>query len=86
METKVLTAHLPIELAEKVDELAARLDRSRGWIVKQALTDWIWQEEEHRRLTMEALVDVDSGRLADHRAVREWAESLDSGAPRRAPR
>ena len=28
--TRVLTAHVPIELAEKTDELAGRLERSRG--------------------------------------------------------
>ena len=37
MKTKVLTAHVPMPMAEKVDELSRRLDRSRGWIVKQAL-------------------------------------------------
>lgn len=36
--TKVLTAHVPLPLAEKVDQMAVRLDRSRGWIVKQALS------------------------------------------------
>ncbi|PLU45469.1 CopG family transcriptional regulator, partial [Sinorhizobium medicae] len=45
METKVLTAHVPLPLAEKVDQIAARLERSRGWIVKQALTAWIDQED-----------------------------------------
>lgn len=40
-ETKVLTAHVPLPLAEKVDQITARLERSRGWIVKQALTAWI---------------------------------------------
>ena len=44
-------------LAEKVDQLAARLERSRGWIVKQALTAWVDQEEERSRLTREALAD-----------------------------
>ncbi|PLU37301.1 CopG family transcriptional regulator, partial [Sinorhizobium medicae] len=34
------TAHVPLPLAEKVDQIAARLERSRGWIVKQALTAW----------------------------------------------
>ncbi|MGO8586973.1 CopG family ribbon-helix-helix protein, partial [Rhizobium ruizarguesonis] len=53
METKVLTAHVPLQLAQKVDQLASRLERSRGWIVKQALTAWIDQEEERRRLTLE---------------------------------
>jgi predicted transcriptional regulator len=37
-ETKVLTAHVPLPLAEKTDQMAARLDRSRGWIMKQALS------------------------------------------------
>jgi predicted transcriptional regulator len=38
MLTKVLTAHVPVPLIEKVDLIAARMERSRGWIVKQALS------------------------------------------------
>jgi predicted transcriptional regulator len=74
METKGLTAHVPLPLAEKVDQLAARLERSRGWIVKQALTVWIEQEEERRRLTLEALADADAGRVTDQKAVQAWAD------------
>jgi predicted transcriptional regulator len=40
MESKVITAHVPLPLAERIDELAARLQRSRGWIMKQALEAW----------------------------------------------
>jgi predicted transcriptional regulator len=86
MTTKVLTAHVPLSLAEKVDKLAARLERSRGWIVKQALSAWIDQEEERERLTIEALADVDNGRVIDHQAVQEWAESLSSERPLPVPR
>jgi predicted transcriptional regulator len=86
METKVLTAHVPRQLAEKVDSLARRLDRSRGWIVKQALSAWVEQEEERRRLTLEALADVDSGNVIDHQAVQRWAESLGTDAQLPAPR
>lgn len=75
-ETKVLTAHVPLGLAEKVEAMAARLERSRGWVMKQALTAWIDQEEERHRLTLEALDDVDAGRVIDHRAVTAWAGSL----------
>jgi predicted transcriptional regulator len=75
-ETKVLTAHVPLPLADKVDQMAARLERSRGWIIKQALSAWIDQEEEHSRLTREALADVDAGRVIDHQAVQAWADSL----------
>jgi predicted transcriptional regulator len=75
-ETKVLTAHVPIGLAEKVDAVALRLDRSRGWVMKQALAAWIDQEEERHRLTLEALDDVDASRVIEHRAVTAWADSL----------
>jgi len=84
-ETRVVTAHVPLQLAEKVDKLAARLDRSRGWIVKQALAAWIEQEEEHSRLTREALLDVDAGRVIDQQAVQEWADSLSTDKPLPVP-
>ncbi len=86
MSTKVITAHVPVELADKVDQIAARLDRSRGWIVKQALADWLGQEEERRRLTLEALEDVDTGQVIDHQAVQAWANSLDTDKPLPIPR
>ena len=86
IDTKVLTAHIPLPLAEKVDQMAARLERSRGWIVKQALSAWIDQEEERNRLTHEALADVDAGRLIDHQAVQAWADSLDTDQPLPLPR
>jgi predicted transcriptional regulator len=31
-ETKVLTTHVPLQLAKKVDQMTARLERSRSWI------------------------------------------------------
>jgi len=86
METKVLTAHVPLELADRVDELAERLDRSKGWIVKQALSAWIDQEEERHRLTLEAIASVDAGRLVDHERVVAWAKSLGTKKPLPLPK
>ncbi len=86
MTTRVLTAHVPIPLADKVDQLAARLERSRGWIVRQALSAWVEQEEERRRLTLEALADVDAGHVIDHQAVQAWADSLETDNPLPVPR
>ena len=85
METRVLTAHVPLPLAEKVDQLASRIERPRGWIVKQALSAWVEQEEERRRLTLEALADIDTGQVIDHQAVQAWAESLSTDKPLPAP-
>ena len=85
-DTRVVTAHVPISLAEKVDRMAARLERSRGWIIKQALSAWIEQEEERTRLTREALADVDTGHVIDHQAVQAWADSLGGDEPLPLPR
>ena len=86
LETKVLTAHVPLPLAQKVDELAARFERSRGWIMKQALAAWVDQEEERSRLTLEAMADVDAGRFIDHEAVLAWSSSLTTDVPLPAPK
>lgn len=86
IDTKVLTAHVPLALAEKVDLLAARLERSRGWVLKQALAAWVDQEEERSRLTREAMADVDAGRVIEHQAVQAWADSLGTEKPLAIPR
>lgn len=83
--TKVLTAHVPLPLADKVDEVASRLERSRTWVIKQALSAWIEQEEERDRLTQLALDDVDAGRVIDHQAVQAWADSLGTPNPLSVP-
>ena len=80
-ETNVLTAHVPLSLAEKVEAMASRLERSRGWVMKQALAAWVDQEEERHRMTLEALADVDAGRVIDHQSIQSWADSLSTDKP-----
>jgi len=86
MNTKVLTAHVPKPLADKVDQIAVRMERSRGWIVKQALSAWVDQEEERRRMTLEAMADVEAGQVIDHQSVQAWADSLGTDKPLPVPR
>ena len=44
METKGQTGQ-SAAIAKKVDQLAARLDRSRGWIVRASPVTWVSQEK-----------------------------------------
>ncbi len=85
-KTKVLTAHVPLPLAEKIDKMSVRLERSRGWIMKQALSAWVDQEEERDRLTREALADVDAGLVVEQQDVKAWANSLSTGDPLPIPK
>ena len=84
MDTRVVTAHLPTELAEKLDDLAERLDRPKGWVVREAVASFVALEEKRHRLTLEALADVDRKRTVDHAEVEAWAEGL--GKPKRSRR
>lgn len=86
MPTRVVTAHIPQELAEKVDALAERLDRPRGWVVKKALAAWIEEDELRDRLTREALAEVDSGLGIDDTDLKAWADSLDGPNPLPMPK
>ncbi len=76
MDTRVVTTHLPTDLAEKLDGLATRLDRPKGWIVKEAIASFVALEEKRHRLTLEALADVDAGRTLDHAEIETWAKAL----------
>ncbi len=82
MDTRVVTAHLPADLAKKLDGLAERLDRPKGWIVKEAIASFISLEEKRFQLTLKALADVDSKRTVDHAEVDAWAAGLRTAKPR----
>ena len=82
MDTRVVTAHLPTDLAKKLDGLAERLDRPKGWIVKEAIASFISLDEKRTRLTLEALKEVDAKRTVDHAEVEAWAEGLSKSKRR----
>ena len=76
MTTRVVTAHLPAELANKLDGLADRLDRPRGWLVKEAVEAYVGLAEERRRETLEALREVAAGQADEHGEEEAWAAAL----------
>ncbi|AYN29451.1 ribbon-helix-helix protein, CopG family [Buttiauxella sp. 3AFRM03] len=84
-QTRVITAHIPVEMAEKIDELAANYDRSRGWIVKQALAAIIEQEESRHQMILQGMQDVDEGRVVEHADVMKWVNSLNTETPLTTP-
>ncbi|AZO42845.1 hypothetical protein EJ076_17950 [Mesorhizobium sp. M7D.F.Ca.US.005.01.1.1] len=57
---------------------ASRGGRERGALMVKNRRISAEQEEELRRLTLEALADVDAGRVIDHQTVQTWVDNLDS--------
>jgi predicted transcriptional regulator len=85
VDTRVMTAHVPLPLAEQVDQLAAKLERSRGWVLKQALAAYVDREAERYRMTVEAMADVDARSGVSHQDVKSWAASLSTDKPGQLP-
>jgi predicted transcriptional regulator len=59
---RVVTANLPDELVSRMDEVAERMDRTKSWIVREAVAEWLAEEQRRYELTLEALKSVDEGR------------------------
>jgi predicted transcriptional regulator len=84
-EGRVVTAKLPDELVSQMDAIAARIDRSKSWIVREAVSEWLAEEQRRYDLTLEAIKSMDEGRsfsqedieahYAARRADRERAAS-----------
>lgn len=65
--------------------MASPFERLRSGAMKQALAAWLDQEAERHRMTLEALKEVDTGRVIDHQAILAWADSLGTEKPRLSP-
>ena len=78
---RVVTAKLPERLVSRLDEVADRIDRSKSWIVRQAVAEWLAEEQRRYELTLEALKSVDEGRtftqeeIEKHFSARRKARS-----------
>ena len=62
-EGRFVTAKLPETLVSQMDEVAKRIDRSKSWIMRQAVAEWLAEEQRRYELTLEALKSVEEGRL-----------------------
>lgn len=71
---RTVTAQIPDELANDLDEIAAHAGRSKSWLVREALLDYVAREREVRRITMEGLEAVRAGKVVEHEDV---AHELD---------
>lgn len=85
-KSRVVTAVLPEALALRLDEVAARTERSRSWLVRQALAEWLAEEERRYQLTLEALKSVDEGCTVSQEQIEAWVEERKAGRRQRTIR
>ncbi|SAL62602.1 Ribbon-helix-helix protein, copG family [Caballeronia udeis] len=83
---RTMTAHVDDVLAERVDELAKRLDRPRGWLISKALEQFVELEDTRDRLTRDGMASLRAGAGIPHAEVKAWAESLNTDKPLPLPK
>lgn len=83
---RVVTARLPLDVAEELDLWATRGDRSKSWIIRQALTEWIAEEQRRYELTLEALKEVEEGRTHTQEEIEAMAAARKAELRRNAQR
>lgn len=76
METKMLKAHIPLPLAERLQDVADQLGIEPSAIVSDAITAWLEREEERRLLDLRALAGANAMFVIETHRVRDWADSL----------
>ena len=85
----VTTVRLQAEVEQHLEEIASRLQRSKGWVINQALTEYIekeQREQERWRQTLEAMESAAHGRVVDAEDVHRWLNSWGSEHELDAPR
>lgn len=85
----VTSIRLQPELELPLDDLAGKLDRSKNYIINQAIKEYIERHEiEERRWqdTLVALDSVKSGRGVDEIEVTEWLSSWGAKQEKEPPK
>jgi len=77
----VTSVRLTDELQDQLEETAERLRRSKGWIISEALNEFM-AKEERAQLRLErsrkAFEQVEAGQVVDGDEVMAWIASWDS--------
>ena len=72
------SVRMPDELLQRLEQTAEKLRRSKGWIIKDAVEEYLAREElKAQRLeeTREALAEIQKGQVIPGDEVLEWLES-----------
>lgn len=85
----VTTVRLREDVEQRLDEIARRLQRSKGWVINQALSEYMARqqlEQERWKQTLEAMESAAQGKVVDASEVHDWLNSWGAEDEQEAPR
>lgn len=81
MSIQTVSFRAPSEKIAALDRIAAGYQRDRTFLINEAIDNYVALQEHRDRLTLEAMADVDAGRVIDHAEVVAWVNSLGTDNP-----
>ncbi len=76
MATEAFTVRAESNLVNQLDHLADTLDRSRNYLVNQALKEYLEQHAWQIEKIGQGIAAADCGKLVDHETVMKEMEAL----------
>jgi predicted transcriptional regulator len=81
----VVSVRLDSDVVSQLDELAGEMQRSRSFLIAQAVREFVEREYASLVAVREGEADIEAGRSIEGDEVRAWFENLKSGRTRVAP-
>ena len=75
------SVRMPDELLSQLEQAAEKLRRSKGWIINDAVKEYLEREERKAHVleeTREALADIKAGRVVDGAEIMDWLDTWGS--------
>ena len=83
------SVRMPDDLLQRLESTATRLRRCKGWVINDAVREYLEREDLRQRRdeeTREALAELDAGQVIDGEDVLAWIYSWGSEHEREPPR
>jgi predicted transcriptional regulator len=81
----VVSVRLDSDVVSQLDELAGEMQRSRSFLIAQAVGEFVEREYASLVAVREGEADIEAGRSLEGDEVRAWFEDLKNGRTREAP-
>ncbi len=77
MTGKVASVRMGEEKLQRIDKLAKTTNRSRGWLINQAVDQYLEYEEWYLKAVEAGMDDIKEGRIISHEELKkDWENKL----------
>ena len=83
----VTTVRFQAEVEQQLEAIASRLHRSKGWVINQALSEYIEKqqlEQDRWQQTLDAMESAAQGKVVDASEVHSWLNSWGTEQDRKS--